>query len=405
MAGARSVKRTRFPGIYRITTPGKPDRFMVSYRVRGLGQRTKTKPTLREAKEFQASVRDPLKARQLRQLEQGRITLAEYFPLFLERRRNLSPSTRARYESVGRLHIIPGRLGQLPVASITRDDVEGWITDLEKKGVGVGSIDKAYRTLRALLTSALLEGKTLSNPATRIVIPRGPVRDAFFLTADEVDLIANNVPVRHRALVYLLAYTGLRIGEASALRVRHLDLLDRALTVSESSAEVGGRKLSGQTKTRRVRTVELSQELCTELAQHLEKFGPRTEAGDLDPNGWVFTHAQKGQIRQNNWRARVFQPACVRAGVVRLNAEGDREPPRVHDLRHTAASLAAHAGYTLHEVKDMLGHTTIKTTSDLYLHLFKDTKRQKAESLGELMARSRADRGQVVGLSQTSEVK
>jgi integrase len=392
------VKRTRYPGIYRVSTPGKPDRFMVSYRVRGLGQRTKTLPTLGEAKQFQASVRDPAKARQLRQLEQGRITLAEYFPLFLERRRNLSPSTRARYESVGRLHIISGRLGQLPVASITRDDVEGWITDMEKKGVGAGSIDKAYRTLRALLASALLEGKALSNPATRIQTPRGPARDAFFLTADQVDLVANSVPLRHRALVYLLAYAGLRIGEASALRVRNVNLLDRSITVSESSAEVGGRKVPGETKTKRVRTVELSEELTNELARHLEEFGPRTKEGDLDPNGYVFSHAQKGQIRQNNWRARVFQPACVRVGVVRLDVDGEQEPPRVHDLRHTAASLAAQAGYSLHEVKDMLGHTTIKTTSDLYLHLFKDAKRQKAESLGELMATARADRGQVVPL-------
>jgi integrase len=371
---------------------------MVSYRIRGLGQRTKTFATFRGAREFQATTRDPIRAQQLRHLAQGKVTLAEYFPLFLERRRNLSPSTKARYESVGRLYIAAGRLGGLRVSAITRDDVEAWITDLERAGIGPGSIDKAYRTLRAVMESAVLEGKSLSNPAKRITTPRLHSRPPFFLEADQVDAIANQVPPRHRALVFLLAYTGLRIGEASALRLRNVDLVKRHLTVSESSAEVGGRKIPGETKTRRVRTVDFSEELRVELAQHLERFGRRTLTEELDLNGFVFTHAGGGQIRQNNWRARVFQPACRRAGVIEQDMNGAPRVPRVHDLRHTAASLAAEAGYSLHEIKEMLGHTTIKTTSDLYLHLFPDAKREKAEGLGRIMAGSRAREGNVVPL-------
>ncbi|MGH2573385.1 MAG: tyrosine-type recombinase/integrase [Actinomycetota bacterium] len=396
MAENRKCERTGYPGIYRVKRRGSKDRLMVSYRIRGLGQRTKTFRTLQEAKEFQASTRDPIRAQQLKRLARGKVTLSGYFPLFLERRRNLQPSTRARYESVGRLYIVAGRLGHLRLSEITRDDVEAWVTDLERSNVGPGSIDKAYRTLRAVMESAVLEGKTLVNPAKRITTPHLVGRQPFFLTPDQVDSIANEVPPRHRALVYLLAYTGLRIGEASALRVCRLDMPRRQLTVAESSAEVGGKKITGETKTRRVRTVDFPEELSLELTQHLEKFGTRTESGELDPNGFVFTHVGGGQIRQNNWRARVFQPACARAGVLRNSFEGRREPPTVHDLRHTAASLAAKAEYTLHEVKEMLGHTTIKTTSDLYLHLFPDSKREKAERLGELMARSRASRSKVV---------
>jgi integrase len=411
----RKVVRTNYPGIYKVKRDGKRDRYMVSYRIPGVGQRTKTEHTLQAARDFQASTRDPVKAQLLRQMAKSKITLAEYFPTFLQRRRNLSPSTRARYESVGRLYIIGddpkervrwthGPIGHLRLYEISRDHIEVWITDLERAKIGAGSIDKAYRTLRAVMEAAVLEGKIIANPAKRIQTPRLANRQPFFLTAEQVDQIANEVPPRHRALVYLLAYCGLRIGEASALRVRHLDVAKRRVTVAESSPEVGGKKLSSETKTRRVRTVEFSKELGVELAQHLENFGPRTGSGELDANGFVFRHAAGGQIRQNAWRARVFQTACRRAAVVRHRADGQLEPPTVHDLRHTAASLAAQAGYSLHEVKEMLGHTTIKTTSDRYLHLFPESKRRKAQSLGKLMARSRAKPGKVVPMPARSKV-
>jgi site-specific recombinase XerD len=68
-----------------------------------------------------------------------------------------------------------------------------------------------------------------------------------------------------------------------------------------------------------------------------------------------------------------------------MSSGGVEEVPRVHDLRHTFASLAAAAGYTIFEVKEMLGHKSIKMTADLYMHLFEDQIHIKSGSLGELM--------------------
>ena len=361
---------------------------MVSFRLPGAGQRTKTFETLAEAKEHQAKVRDPQKARQFATLARNKLTLDQYFPLFLERRRDLKPSTRNRYEEVGRLYIVPGRLGQLKLSEISRDDVEFWVSDLVRTGVSVPTIDRAYRTLRVTLEQATQEGKAWSNVARRIKLPAMDRRDPFFLTADQVDAVAQEVTPRQRALVYLLAYTGLRMGEASALRIKNMDLIHGKLSVVESSSEVAGRKITGETKTGKTRLVVLPDALVVELAEHLKRYGVKTSTGELDPEAYAFTTSKGGQVRQNNWRSRVFQPACRRAGVTRPGAER-LEVPRVHDLRHTAASLAAASGYSLHEVKEMLGHSTIKTTSDLYLHLFSDTQREKADALGGLMRDSR----------------
>ena len=396
--GRRVVRRTRFPGIFEVTG-GAGKRYMVMYRLPGVGQRSKTVTSLQEAKEFQGRMRDPWRARQARDLERGDLPLCEYFWQWLDHKRNLAESTRARYEGVGRMYICDpvAPLAHLAVRDVRRDDVEDWVTGLEMAGVGRATIDKAHRTLRACFTSAVREGKALVNPATSIDLPDLEDREPFFLTASQVDAIAEAVPDRDRALVYFLAYTGLRIGEATALRVRNLDLMNGVVRVIESSPEVKGRKIEGaktktktKTKTKGVRSVSLPEPLVLELSSHLNRFGPRqAEAGDVDPEGYVFIGEKGGQVRQNNWRSRVFQPACIRAGVVRSSVTGP-EVPRVHDLRHTAASLAAAAGYSLHEVKEMLGHSTIKTTSDRYLHLFHDEKREKAERLGEVMMAARA---------------
>ena len=218
-------------------------------------------------------------------------------------------------------------------------------------------------------------------------------------------MIACAVPEPHRALVYFLAYAGVRIGEASALRLKNLDLPRGVVRIVESSAEVGGHKLAaGPTKTRRARPIALAPPLVAELAAHLERHGARTRSGELDPEGFVFLSRGGGQIRQNNWRGRIFQPACERVGVVRPSRRGGLEPPRVHDLRHTAASLAAKSGYSLHEVKELLGHSTIKTTSDLYLHLFEDAKEEKAAALGHLMVAAQGGSDRVVSFNRTSRL-
>jgi integrase len=398
----RSSKSVRGrAGISKIQR-GKRISYMVSYRIDGR-QRTKTRPTMKAALEFQASVRDPMRAREIRKLEGGKILLRDYFPQWLEGKKNLAPSTRRRYEDVGIHYICSGLLGRLSVASIQRDDVREWIRDLERRGIGAASIDKSYRTLRACLEDASLDGKAVGNPARRISVQQPEDREPFFLTADQVEAVANNVLPRDRALVYFLAYTGARMGEATALRVKNLILVKKRVQIVESSAEVAGRKLpSGKTKTGRSRSVHLSDELITELGTHLQQFGQRQD-GELDPESYVFTGERGAQIRQGNWRVRVFQPACRRLGIVR--GVGGVEVPRVHDLRHTAASLAAKAGYTLHEVKEMLGHSTIKTTSDRYLHLFEDSMRERAGSLGEIMANAKASASSVAPIATVKKVE
>jgi integrase len=153
-----------------------------------------------------------------------------------------------------------------------------------------------------------------------------------------------------------LALGGLRIGEAAALRVGNVK--EKTIRVVESSAEVGGRKVTTSPKSGKTRTVDIPPELRKMLREHI-----RMHSNPFDPRSLVFTGPDGGQIRQNAFRTRVFQPAAARAGISPI--------PTVHDLRHTAAA-------------GQLGHGATSMTQR-YSHVFPSERETKAARLGKLI--------------------
>ncbi len=170
-----------------------------------------------------------------------------------------------------------------------------------------------------------------------------------------------------RVLVLLLGYTGLRWGEASALRARDIDLARRRADVSRAFSDVGGRLVLGTPKSAESRrTVPLPRFLADELAAAL--------AGKA-PDDLAFTMPGGSPVRLSNWRGTTFRPARARAGL--------SDGLRVHDLRHTAASLMIQAGYPPKMLQAIMGHASITTTLDLYGHLYPGDMDRYADRLGE----------------------
>jgi integrase len=300
----------------------------------------------------------------------GNITLAEAFEHMMATSTHLRPSTRELYAMHGRLYLVGGSLGGRPIRSIGKADVREFLAELSATR-GAATVDAVKRLLHRTLQVAIDEDRIGRNAAHGVRVGKAARRDARFLTEGEVAAITSDVPDRYRALVWTLAISGLRIGEASALRVRNLDLKRRTIRVVESSSEVAGRKITGATKTGQDRTVDIPDELAAMLADHLERFGNR-----FAQDAYVFTGPDGGQIRQNGFRRRVFQPAAERAGI---------EPvPTVHDLRHTAASFMARAGFTLLEAAGQLGHSATTMTAR-YSHVFPSERQAKTARLGELI--------------------
>ena len=367
MAG-KTWERTRFPGIYR-NEGSKGIRYKVVFLDSEGMQRTKNLHSLREAQAFQGDIR--LKKSKNVRIDPapGRVIVKEFWGHFMKTAA-LRPSTRALYETHGRLYIVPA-LGKKQVQSVTIADIRVMLADIRAAGKSAATLHAVRRLLHRLFAVAVEEDRIAKNPVSRVEVEKVAPREPHFLTQDEVRRIAEEVPEHYRALVSFLAWTGLRIGEASALRVKNLDLTVRTVRVIENSPEVGGRKYTGPTKTTKARTVRFGVGLGAILKAHLSAYGT-----PLDPESFVFTSLEGGQVRQNNFRKRILQPAAKRAGIVPV--------PTVHDLRHTAASLMARAGWSMRDAQEQLGHSHA-TMTDHYTHLFPEDRERKIAALDALL--------------------
>jgi integrase len=216
------------------------------------------------------------------------------------------------------------------------------------------------------------------NPARGVKLPVRPEAEHVYLTYEQIEMLADaagnpqtkyNRPTAgaavNRALILLLAYTGLRWGEAAALRVGRVDLAKRRIRVATTFYEVGGVQHEGLPKTGKRRTVPIPASLVPEL---------RRIIGTRGDHELVFTTARAQPLRANNWRVREFN-----AGVnaAKLNVPGLTP----HKLRHTAASLAIAAGADVKVLQQMLGHADASMTLNIYGHLFPDRLDEVADTL------------------------
>lgn len=282
----------------------------------------------------------------------SRVTVGDWSMQWLAGQVQLKPSTRARYESLLRVHLLPS-WRTVPLAGVGHADVQAWVTRMSASGLAPASVRQAHRVMSLILALAVRDKRLPSNPADGVTLPRAVAAEKRFLDAAEVARLANAAG-SDRLVVLVLAYCGLRFGELAALRVRRVDLLRRRIEVAESVTEVNGRLESGAPKTHQRRAVPIPRFLVDELAAHV--------AGKA-PDDFVFTSGRGGQLRLMNFRRRTFDVAAAAAGLDGLTP---------HELRHTAASLAVSSGANVKAVQRMLGHASAAMTLDVYAGLFED---------------------------------
>ena len=180
-----------------------------------------------------------------------------------------------------------------------------------------------------------------------------------------LDSVLEHSP-EHYAIFLLLARTGLRIGEALALQWSDIDFASRFIDVKRSL--VRGRISTH--KNGKGRLVDMSLQLAEALKAHdleSKKKGLALGLGDLPE--YVFTNENGGWIDKANWRRRLFNKALKKAGLRRI---------RIHDLRHTYATLRISKRDNIQDVSNQLGHHSTKLTLDVYSHWIPNKKNRKS---------------------------
>jgi integrase len=295
----------------------------------------------------------------------GRDRLGEWAERWFSSTVALRPGTRRVYRQVLDGQILPA-LGAAPLASIDSLAVREWQAGLVGAGLSASRVRNAAQVLSQILDAAVEGGRLARNPARGVRRPRLAHREMTFLDAAQVEALANAITVPYGVLVRFLGWTGLRIGEAAALRIGRLDLLAGRVEVVEAATEVGGRLEWGPTKTGERRTVPLPRFLAEELGAYL---ADRPHS----PSDLVFTMPAGGPLRASKWGERYFRPA--------VRATGLPDGLRVHDLRHTAASLAIRENASVKIVQAMLGYRSATQTLDRYGHLYPSDLDALAERL------------------------
>jgi integrase len=320
--------------------------------------------------------------------EAGKQPFRSYAEDWLTTKADVAPRTRINIEGRLENHALP-HFGDQAMSAIRPADVRAFVAKLTLSGLAPSTVRATYRTVSQIFAQAAIDKVVPSTPCVTVKLPKDSKQDEMhFLTAEQVNDLADAIEGRYRALVYTAAYGGLRAGELVAVKVERLELgeLGGTIAVTGAASEVRGELVFGTTKTGRKRTVPIPRFLSAMLSEHLEQYG--------SPGGFVFTAPGGGPIRHRNFYRRQFQPAVTKAR--KLAIEQDREDDaipanlRFHDLRHTCAAMLIANGRHMEEVKDHLGHSSIRVTSDRYGHLFPSTRKERADALEATFAASRA---------------
>ena len=334
----------------------------VTWRVRwreGQSHRSRQFNLRGDAYAFEAEVRRRRRMGSLEMLEAGRETLADFAQEWwrVYAQPILAPKTLLVYADIWDRHVLP-RLGGLSLRELSPRVVEGFQADLRAAGVGDPTIVKVMTLLQGVLQRAVIWQRVPSNPVTSIKKPRQRrsrvVRPLSPSCIEDVRaLLLRSGGLRDATLVSVLAYAGLRPGEALALR--WADVREQTLVI-EKAVSMGIEKA---TKTGQTRTVRLLAPLSIDLAEWRLRCGRPHERELVFPahDGGVWSDDD-----WRNWRRRVFAPAIRTAGLGAV-------PP--YDLRHAFISLLIAEGASVVEVARQAGNSPTIALGT-YAHVFEE---------------------------------
>ena len=299
-------------------------------------------------------------------------------------------STTRSYEDLLRLHILPV-FGNLKLKEINRGKVKDFFAGKIMEGFAASSVIHMKNVISGILNKAVDDEVLSSNVALRV----GKITQksngngeeengkADPLSKEETTLLLKKVAEHYPKdypLFLLLFRVGVRIGEAMGLKWGDIDFNGRFIHVQR-----GLSRMKIQTpKSGKTRRVDMSPQLAEALtAYRIECKEKGLALGLGDAPEYVFTNEKGGFMDVNNWRRRVFNKALEKAKLRRI---------RIHDTRHTYATLRLSKGDNITDVSKQLGHHSVKLTLDIYNHWLPGGKKSEVDALDDLATQKQEEK-------------
>jgi integrase len=324
-------------------------------------------------------------------------TVDEYAVTFIAAKSGLEPKTADHYRMFMSNHISPA-FGDLPLEVVSAELVSKWVNEQAAKGAASKSIQNRHGFLSSLMRSALQDELIRRNPCTKTRIKKTVTPENVFLTPDEFTTLLSYIHPHYQSLVYLLAATGLRWGEAVALTPADINLEARTLHVSKAwkSSKENGWYIGPPKTSRSRRTVSFDDDLAHELVPLMGRtYLFETPSGKPVNHSHFYLEVWNPARRLANGLA-AFDKTRGTGDAYRPRTGGiwDRTPaaepirkmPRIHDLRHSHASWLLADGNSMFVVQRRLGHESIETTEKTYSHILPEQMNAPAATIGRLLA-------------------
>lgn len=331
----------------------------------------------------------------LREQQQGTLvtapqqTVKQFLEDWLENthKQNIRPRSHERYEQIIRLHIIP-RLGKVQLQNLSPQQLNKLYADKLKEGLSAITVNAIHGLLHRALEDAVRWDLLSRNVCDRISPPRKVHREIEPLSVEQIHQLLEAARGHPQEALFILALnTGMRRGELLGLKWRDISFTDGTLQVrrilnrvpTKMVKEKGQRYVEAEPKTAGSRrNIVLTSMALDALKQHrTRQLEAKLKAGtSWEDHDYVFCTSLGRHLDPGHDVLVQLKKLLVKAGLPNI---------RFHDLRHSSASLLLSLGVHPKVVQELLGHTEISMTMNIYSHALPTMQKDAMEKLNRML--------------------
>lgn len=309
------------------------------------------------------------------------MTLAEFLSHWMDNyvKYNCEETTTYGYKNIIDNHIIP-RVGNFELQKLQPVHIQQYYKHLmDEKGLSPNTVHKHHACIRKALDYGLKQQFVHRNVSDAVTLPRKDKFTGQSYTSEQLNTLLDGVRDTNLELpVYLAGYLGLRREEIVGLRWKFIDLENRLIHISEVRTSAGSVEVIKPPKTdKSKRTLYITDELLEVLiktkSRQLEY--EKMLGDDYHKSDYVFVK-DNGKLYRVNYVTTRFKNFLEKSGLPKI---------RLHDLRHTFASILYEAGVDLKAISEALGHSDLGTTNKIYTHRFDKTHKKTVNAMSEAL--------------------
>lgn len=301
--------------------------------------------------------------------------MKEWLRLYLP---NIEATTRDGYRDKIENYIIPV-LGDIPINLLKAAHVQGWVRGLQEKGLSPKTIRNAYNNINAAMKKAMVLQMIKSNPCVGVVLPKMKRYQAKVYSSTDVNnLLALAKGTDLHLIITLLTATGMRRGELLALKWNNVDLNKGVIHVKENIVQAGAEIVEKAPKSAAgVRDITIGADVIGVLSEaKLQYYKDKANGGAGFADLGYVVHKPDGTPYRPDALTRKWERFLERNNLTSI---------RLHDLRHTHATLLIQAGVSPKVVQQRLGHSDVTITLNTYTHVMPSMDQEAAAKIDSII--------------------